>query len=248
MTTGASLTASPAFHTEHADQIVPYRSLCVAAIVGLVLGLASPLCFGAMLLNVIPVAGIAISIYALRSIAASDGTLAGRWAAVTGLFLCTAMLVAPLARSAVIRHYRTAQAQGFAERWLKLAVAGEVDEAFRLTSDSTRNASPFDPAAGPSPPTPREKFLALPIVKSLSAAGSNSVIRYVDTDRYDAEAFPRVYVRQHFQVTPAAQGDAKPIDAWLTLQRSRLPQEGRARWVVWSVDDVLKPDSSAAPY
>src|SRR3954470_14191493 len=125
MATGTSTSGpSSAFHADDLEQASGYRTLSVPAIIGLVLGLASPLCFGAPLLFVIPIAGVALSLFALVRIGASDGALAGWWPAAAGLALSTAMWVAPSARGYVLKRVRTEQATEFATSWLHLVTAG----------------------------------------------------------------------------------------------------------------------------
>jgi hypothetical protein len=249
MVTGTSSRApSPAFHADDLDQAVEYRTLSVPAILGLVLGLASPLCFGAPLLMLIPISGIAISVFALRRIAASDGALAGRWVAVAGLILCTSLAVAPLSREFVLRLLRSQQAQGFAASWLKLVVSGHAEEAFQLASDSMRGPGPPDPGKKTPPANPYDTFLGSPLVKAMSAAGADANVHFVRTESYDPQSFPRVYVRQRFEITPAAaKSDAHPVDVTLTMQRALAPKEGRSRWLVWAMEDGAKPAGASPP-
>jgi len=245
MATGTtSHTPSPAFHTDDAEQTVEYRSLSVPAILALILGLASPLCFGAPLLLLIPLVGIAFAVFAIIRIDASDGALAGRWAAVLGLVLCSSLAVAPLARSYVLRTMRTSQAQTFATQWINNVIAGHTDEAYRLTIDAVRGPAPVEPG-GKKPPDPREKFLELPQVKAMIAAGADAQIKLVDTVAYDPQAFERVFVGQRFNVVPAAsQAGAPTADVLITMQRAKLPREGRSRWLIWSITDGAKPAAS----
>jgi hypothetical protein len=248
MATGTSISGpSSAFHVDDPEQAGGYRTLSVPAIVGLVLGLASPLCFGAPLLFVIPIAGIAVSLFALMRIDASEGGLAGRSAAVVGLVLSTAMLVAPTARSYVLEHLRTRQATDFATNWVNLVVSGQTEHAFKLTSDSLRGAAPADPAQkGDKPPDPYDTFRSQAIVKDLSAVGADAQVRLVEITGYDPQSFERVYVRELFEVTPA-KPSAQPMNVAVTLQHTRLPREGRSRWLVWTVDDGSKASSVPTP-
>jgi hypothetical protein len=245
MATGTSSPASsPAFHADDPEQETGYSTLSVPAIISLVLGLASPLCFGAPLLILIPIAGMAISVFALRRIATSGGALAGNWAAVTGLVLSTAMAVAPATRESVIRVMRTQQSETFATDWLNLMISGHTDAAFRLTADALRGAPPSDPSQKVKPADPYDTFRALPLVKAISAAGADATIHFVSTVGYDMQSFQRVFVRQRFEITPAAtKSDAQPVDVTLTTQRTRLAKEGRSRWLIWSLDDGSKPTS-----
>ena len=248
MATGTSISgSSSAFHVDDPEQAGGYRTLSIPAILGLVLGLWSPLCFGAPLLLVIPIAGIAISLFALVRIDASDGALAGRPAAVVGLVLSTAMVVAPTARGFVLEHLRTGQATEFATGWLNLVVSGETEHAFKLTTDSLRGPAPAEPGTkGEKPADPYDTFRSQEIIKQVSAAGPDAHVRLVEITGYDPQSFERVYVRELFEVAPAKSG-AQPIKVAITLQHTRLAREGRSRWLVWTLDDGSKPSSIPAP-
>ncbi len=251
MATGtSSRSPTPAFHVDDPEQTTGYRSLSVPAVIGLVLGFASPLCFGAPLLYVIPIAGVAISVFALIRIGASDGALAGGWAAATGLALSTAMLVAPSAREYVLSRVRTAQATEFATSWLNLVVSGQAERAFKLTDDSLRSPPPpADPASKAGKPAdPFDTFRDAGVIKALLQAGADAHVQLLDVDGYDPQSFDRVFVREHYEVTPAAaKGAAEPIKVGLTLQHARLAREGRSRWMVYSYDDGSKPSAIPAP-
>jgi hypothetical protein len=243
MATGTpSHVAAPVFHADDAEETTQYRSLSVLAIVSLVLGLASPLCFGAVLLMVIPLAGIATSILALRRIYTSDGALAGAWAAVAGLVLSSMFLVAPFTRVYVLRVVRTRQAQEFARSWIDTVRAGDTEHAFRLTIDSTRGSMPPEPGQPPPKETPYDRFVAQPIVKALVAAGPDSTVNFVTTTSYDARSFNHVYVQQRYDIVPpTTKNNAATVHLQVMVQRAKLPSEGRSRWMIWSFDDAYKP-------
>lgn len=251
MATGtSSRVPQPAFHVDDSEQST-YRTLSVAAVIGLILGLASPLCFGAPLLYIVPLAGIIVSVVALVRIAANSSVLTGRWAATAGLILSVAFAVAPVSREFVIRTVRVGQAKEFAQDWLTLITTGKSQEAFRLTVDSTRGPAPPspDPSAKPTAPVdPYDAFVSTPIVKAIVAAGADADIRMTGTEAYDPQSFHHVYIRQRFLITPhAPKPDAPPVDVFLTTQRGKLPTEGRARWLMWKIDDAAKPAAPATP-
>lgn len=247
MVSGASSSvASSAFNAGDADQAVEYRSLSIAALLGLVLGLLSPLYFGAALLILIPLAGIAVSVFALYQIGKSEGALAGRWAAYFGLFLSAAMLVAPNARGYMIQAMRTNQAERFGTEWLGMMTAGKTKEAFRLTSSTTAGVPPPMPGERAPAGDPYDTFVARPIVKALAAAGSDATIRYLETTNFDAQTFPHVFVNQQFEVTPGAKAGGQPVKVRLVIERTRVAKEGRSRWIVWSMEDGSKPVSEGS--
>jgi hypothetical protein len=249
MATGTSISgSSSAFHVnDDPEQASGYRSLSIPAILGLVLGICSPLCFGAPLLFVIPIAGIAFSLFALLRIDASDGALAGRTAAVVGLVLSTAMVVAPTTRAFVLEHLRTSQATEFATSWLNLLVAGDTEHAFKLTTDSLRGPAPPDPMDKEKKPAdPFDTFRSQEIIKQLSSVGADAQVRLVDTSDYDGQSFERVYVRQLYDVT-AAKAGSQPVRVAITMQHIRLAKEGRTRWLILTADDGTKSSSMPQP-
>jgi hypothetical protein len=243
MATGTSTNVhASAFHADESEETNEYRSLSVSAIVALLLGLASPLSFGHVLLTAIPIAGIVVALVALRQIASSEGALAGRGAAIIGLVLCVAFAVAPHARAYILRSSRTSQAREFGRQWLDSVAAGELERAFRLTFESTRRSPPQEPGMPAPTKTPYEQFVDQPAVKALVAAGKDAEIRYLGTTSYDSPTFKRVTVGQKYSITPkSTTGDAKPLEAVLTLQRARLDYEGRMRWLVISFADPSQP-------
>lgn len=240
----SSSIASSGFNAGDADQAVEYRSLSITALVGLVLGLLSPLYFGATLLILIPLAGIAVSIFALYQIGKSGGALAGRWAAYTGLFIGAAMLVAPNARGYVIETMRSQQAKRFGAEWLGMVTAGKTKEAFRLINSTNAGAPPPMPGERVPAGDPYNTFIARPIVKALTTTGVDANIRFLGTSGIDPQTFPRVFVNQQFEVTPSSKVGGQPVKVRLISERTRLANEGRSRWIVWAVDDGTKPESA----
>ena len=132
----------PAFHADDVDQSASYRTFSVLAIISLLFGLASPLCFVGPLLFGIPLVGAAVSLLAIRRIDTSEGVLAGRWAAVAGLALCVASLASNITRDMVGQHLRAAQAEAFGRDWISLLLTGHADEAFRLTVEGAHTPPP----------------------------------------------------------------------------------------------------------
>jgi hypothetical protein len=244
MATGTSSRPSaPAFHADDFEETTSYRKLSVLAIIALLLGLASPLCFGAPLLMTIPIAGTIISILALRHIAASGGTLAGNWAAVIGLVLCVGCAVAPFTRNFVLQTMRTQQADEFVREWLSEIVAGKTEHAFKLSTDSLRRPPPPEPGSKSPPIDPYTTFLTQPMVKALLAVGANPEIRAEESSgSYDAPSFQRVYVRQRYRITPkAGEAGAQPLVIDVTAERAKLPGEDASRWLMFALEDPNKP-------
>jgi hypothetical protein len=248
--TGTRLpTSEPAFHADDTLQVAEYRTVSALAIVSLMFGLASPLCFAWPLLMAIPLIGAVISIIALVRIDASEGALAGRWAATAGLALCVVSGTAAVSRDLVTRYVRTRQAEELAREWIELLLAGNTEDAFRLTVAGNRRQSPMpEPGMPPPTATPYELFLDDPVVSALVAAGTDSKIRSVKVLAYDPQPHRQYFVQQKFLIAPPASADAArqpPIEVVLTLQRSQLGGERQPRWLVVSHEAPQATDEAA---
>lgn len=228
----------PVFHSGDLEQIAGYRSLSVLAIASLLLGLAAPLCFAAPVFMSIPLFGTALSLVALRRIAASEGALAGRWAASLGLALCLIAGLAAFSQTQATRYLAARQARQLGQHWLGLLCSGDVEQAFKLTIAGTRPEPRLSPDEPPPKQSAFETFAQDAVVQALSTAGAGAEIHFVETVAFEPRSQRQVIVQQRFSVIPAAatatgtQASARPIDALLTLQRSHLPGEEQLRWLV----------------
>jgi hypothetical protein len=232
----------PAFHAEDLEQIAGYRTLSGLAIVGLLFGLAAPLCFAAPLLMIIPLVGAAVSLAALRRIADSDGALAGKWAGTIGLGLCVASAVATISNTQVARYLYSRQAREFGRQWIGLVLSGQLEHAFGLTVEGVRPPPQPEPGAPTPSQTPYESFSSRALVRSLVAAGESADVRFLGTLSTELQPYRQSVVKQEFEVTPnssaATSGKSvKPVTATLTLHRSRMPGESSLRWLVEAYED-----------
>jgi hypothetical protein len=227
----------PAFHADDVDQTVAYRTFSVLAIIALLFGLASPLCFVGGLLFGIPLIGIAVSALAIRRIDTSEGILAGRWAAVAGLALCIVSLASSFSRNTVGAHLRASQAEAFARDWLGLLAADRTEEAFRLTLEGAQPRPQVPEPGVPAPDkSPYQLFLERPVIRAIQAAGTGATIRLDETLSSRRLGSFHVIVEQEYSVVPAPSGDAQAtsVEIILTLQRARLTSEAGSRWLVSS--------------
>jgi hypothetical protein len=241
-------TSEPAFHADDVELVPDYRTLSALAIVGLLFGLASVLCLASRLFLVVPLIGAALSLVAIRRIAASEGLLAGRGAAATGLALCVAFGLAAISRDAVTRHLRTRQAREFGRQWISALLSGDTNKAFRQTVDAMRPA-PAPPEPGmPEPPraNPYEEFRKHPLVHALAIVGTDAQIESLRTLRYELQARKQFVIEQQFSIAPSEAAtdtdpNLRPVNAKLTLQRSSLRGERASRWLVAAYE--LSPDT-----
>jgi hypothetical protein len=198
----------------------------------------------------IPLFGTAICVAALRKIAESDGTLAGRWAAAVGLALCVTSGAAALSHAQFTRYLYTEQSKRLGLQWVDLVRSGQWEEAFKLTVASVRPAAPPEPGAPPTTgESPFDKFVNSPLVRKLAAAGADSEVRFAGTLSFERRPYRQCAVRQQFNVvsrapTQTAQGSNAPVNVALTLSRSRLPGESQLQWLISAYDDADVPTDS----
>lgn len=236
METDTRTTVAPAFHSDDVENVAAYRSLSVLSILSLIVGLLSWLCLFFPLFLGLAGFGVILSLLALRRIDASEGQLAGRWAAMAGLVLCVTFAAAAFARGAVTRYLRTSHAESATREFLDLVTANDTELAFKKTLQG--NQAPPPPAPGEPAPTttPYETFLNDPLIKKLVAAGKDAEIQYDGTLEYTAQSGNSFYLRQRYSVTPQSDspnaGEAEPIDVAITIQRSRLRGDSNPRWLI----------------
>jgi hypothetical protein len=240
-TAARPVTVEPVFHSNDFEEAPEYSSVSALAIASLVLGLASPLCLVSRVFLILTVLGIALSIFALVRIAASDGSLAGRWAAVLGLALCVGFGTAEISRGAITHYLRTSQARNVAQQWLEVLAAGKLDDAFQRTVEGQRPRSPLgDPGAPPPTTTPFDEFTKLEVIQRIAAAGDKARIVFKGTDAYQRINWRQFIVQQRFQIAPAAKPDGAkpdPFDVAITVQRSRFARESASHWLVWKYEE-----------
>jgi len=239
--------AGPALGEVRVNEEVGYRSLSVLSIIGLILGLAAPLCLIAPLLLAIPIAGVAVALLAIRRVAASDGALIGRRAAVVALGLCVASMCASVSRSTLTRELLSRQSRQAALQWFALLEAGNAEEAFDMTIASTlppRGPNPGDPeAAEETSQSPLEKFRQQPVVHFLLDQAAGAKIRYIEDLAYESGVRGAAQIEQQFAVDLAEQSGGIS-QATVQMKMRRTPTNGSWRWLVAdSQSDVLPANS-----
>src|SRR5271157_5065738 len=130
-------SSSPMFDAAD-EEVVGYRALSSLAVVGLLAGLLSPLAMLDPLLWMVPLAAVILSGLALRWIAVRSPELVGRPAALAGLMLGAAFLVAAPVDVLVYRYFLRQQAREFAGMWIDAVRQGAVYQAHYLTFDPRR--------------------------------------------------------------------------------------------------------------
>jgi len=218
------------------DEEPTYRSISVLALVSLFLGIVAPLCMMAPLLFVLPIAGGAVALLALRNIAASDGALIGRTVALIGLGLSIASVCATVTRAKVGEQMLSRQAHVTAREWIELLQDGQAEVAFEMTTAKRKGAPPPSPMSPPSSEPalkPIDEFRANPVVHFLVEHAKGADVRFVGDAGFDPGFGGAAMIGQEYDVDASQDPNGKsPTRIQLTLQRVRGAAGAPWQWLV----------------
>jgi hypothetical protein len=255
----------------HPDEEIAYRSISASSMVGLALGLLAPLSLIGPLLWVIPIVGLTVSLAALMRIAASEGALVGRWAALAGLVLCVVSLSTAASRSTIAKVLVSRQARAAAIEWIATLQAGQSQQAFEQTVEGIRAAStPPTKASGEADEhdhssedhhghdhghdhgpthTPLEEFQLHPLVHFLMHEGATMEASFERDLGVEFGARRDVQIDQQFTLRSAGDAAQPTATVEIVLVRSSPSAPGPTQWLVssYASDDLPLPTASNAP-
>ncbi|MEM6654369.1 MAG: hypothetical protein AAF596_01075 [Planctomycetota bacterium] len=206
-----------------------YRQLSTAAVVALVLGLASPLVLLGSVFVVAPLVAIAVGLVAVRSIAARPEALSGRPLALWGIGLAAGFLAFSAGNAQVVGWLLARQARPTAEAWLAAVRDGDVIRAGDLTVPS--QARPPGPdGSQPGPPPLAERFFAVQDLLDLSDWTGE---RFEDATRTRGGGASYWTIDLAYRLQRS--GSEPPLRLVLRLARRRGAESASAAWMVTSV-------------
>ena len=170
---------------ENTEPEFEYRSTDPWALIGLVLGLISPLAMLATLLLLIPPLGVLANTIALGRIRA-DETRSGRGAALAGLALSVFFIALPATQALAVRVLVWRQARPTADAFFELLREQSPEKAFMLKV-WPENRHAFDEGLWAfyrnNKRAQRElrEFVSEPPVRTLLALGDRAQVRYYKT-------------------------------------------------------------------
>jgi hypothetical protein len=215
--------------------VAQYRPVSAVAVCGLILGIVSPAVFFHPVMWLVPAVGVLVSAAGLLRIAASNGELIGRRAAMIGLWLSVAWLVAGPTDWASYRWALRREARQFAQYWFDFLAQNRPREAHQLTLSPKRRAPLDDHLAqryseGSQWAEQLSGFLKDQLVSVMLAQGANARVEYIGSpglgheERYDL-----VTLRYAIHYPDGAQ--EQTAYALLYLHRLYL-EDGRANWQI----------------
>jgi hypothetical protein len=236
------------------EESVSYRGLCSLAVVALLAGLLSPLAMFYTMPFIFPLVAVVAAALALWQIAAQAPNLAGRTAALVGLFLGLTFLVAAPADTWVYRHYIRREARQFTDSWINYVREGKVYQAHNLMIDPKKRVPPEVP-----PDTSVERyyadfysrsdyqkrmlqpFLDKPLIRTLFALGKSAEYRYYETSEEGGDSNGD-YVNMYYAVTfTDDQKQKKTFFIIVFLNRVRDRASDRCEWTLIKVDGPERP-------
>lgn len=213
-----------------------YSQVSGAAIIALLLGLASLLAFVGPLFFVFPVAAVGVALVALANIRKSDGALTGATLARVAVALALGCVAASLVRGSVRDTLMQRQAVDAAKQWLEALAAGRIPEARSLlTGEAQTKFVPVAVGTGHQQVSPEEREQLIVnglrndvLTRALSGQKDPGVLESVSPPMFDGG---RAIVAMRFGVKDSRAGGHRHVD--LQVVRARVyEREGRP----WRVD------------
>jgi len=219
------------------DELSEYRAVSPLAIVGLLLGAASPLASIRLFLLIVPAAAIFVCLLALRRIRESRGQVFGRKAAWIGM--CSAVFFATVATSYDFARERLVfrQARPIADLFFAALTNGEPHKAIQLTKvPSVRQ--PFDDQLwdhfrkDDEARDGLEKFVAHPLIRALLSLGHRAQVRHFRDVRVERATGRSEQVSILYTVTYDKEGQKTSFFVSLVLDRALYGDSTTPQWRV----------------
>ncbi len=170
---------------EFADVDPDYRSIEPWALVGMGLGLLSPLAMLAQVMWLVPLAGVLIDWLALRRIGQNRAST-GRALALTGMALSVFFLAAAMGQLVVTRQLLSRQAREVADQWFAYLREGKPEKAYMLQviperrPDLTGDVWPYFRHDNENK-GPLRQFVDNPAIRALLDLGPRAQVRFYKT-------------------------------------------------------------------
>ncbi|HUY92592.1 MAG TPA: hypothetical protein VMV10_27885 [Pirellulales bacterium] len=178
--------------TDERDDLLEYRPVNPLAVIGLIAGLASVLAFAHPLLWLLPVLGVVICLWALRSLATAATEQVGRKAALVGLTLSLLFGAAAVTRLTIFHWQMRVETRQLAKQWFEALRDGNPYLADQFTRSPSARVQPDDDLLARY--AEREErhhlseYLEEPAIRMLLSLGKYAQVRYFANDVTDALA------------------------------------------------------------
>jgi hypothetical protein len=222
-----------------------YSQVSPAAVIALLLGLASPLAFIGPLFFLVPAAAVGMALVALGKIGRSGGALSGSTLARISIGLALGCVVASMVRDSVRDSLMQRQAIEAAETWMGLLADGRIKEAAEMLSgDGAGMLLPQpEPGAQRMAPEDTEELLhtnlgSQVLTRALAGQTNPGVFESATPPVYDG---PKTIVQVNFGVDDPEAGGHRHVQ--LQMVRAKYYEtQGKP----WRVDRWVTGDAHGA--
>lgn len=226
MDQGADSVQLSAYGVEESTE---YRALSLLALVALVLGLLSPVCWAAPFLLIVPAAAVAAALVALAGIQRAEGRLTGAALARVGMTIALISAAAAVVRGPVRAALIERQLLPLAQEFVDRIADGRWDGALDLMTEGGLYS--FSPQPAPGSPQPSEEEARATAaaefrkhdVGILLSSGGPWRLRRIGPRVQPIDERTTVRVTATFELLPD-DGAGKPADSLLQLEFLRAAQ------------------------
>jgi len=238
----------------HEDiDLIEYPKVSARSVVGLLLGVTSPLALVSPLFWVIPLVGVVVCGLALRQVRTSGRPVSGRTAALVGLALALFCGTAGLSKQASHSWSVRREARLFCRQWFELLAQGQPQKAYQLI-EAPGAQQPLDDGLWehyrklPEARAGLQQFVQNPLVRALLALEDRAQIGYWKTERQIRLVGPlfapiKERISQFYSVTYSNGHHRTTFFARLATVRTVDRETGRAGWQVVGYTGGVRPDS-----
>lgn len=243
MTTSPKVLPAAALAGAEGPDLQQYHAVSRLAVAAVIVGVLAAGALAAPLLVVLSVVGVVLAGAALRTIAASQGALIGRAAALVGLSLSLLFGAGALTRDVWYSRLLYAEARPLAEKWLELVCAGRLQAAHQLQKQEEER-QPADSsleryyASNTDAQQNLEMFFSGSIPRRLIARGAQANVRFDGNVSIVDERLSREYthlITLRFAYDDEIAGRPTTTKFTLMLVRRRPAAVREARWSVRSI-------------
>jgi hypothetical protein len=233
------------FASEADDDAIQYRPVNLLAVLSLVLGIASALALAGPVLLFIPGAALLVSLLAWRSIARSEGGMAGRNAILWGLAFAAFFTAMSVGRIVTQRVLVVRDARQISETFIALLLANHPQKAHQLQFlEHLRQPTGTDLwlhyQTTPNDYDALRRFVDAPLVHALLSLGKKAEVRYYATEDI-TESSGRTYVVLLYTVTFENQGKPQTFFARITSRRDIDLESGILSWSIDNYESGVRP-------
>lgn len=239
----------PPLSTAAESDMVGYSAISQAAVAALLLGLASFFAIGNLLWLILPALAIFAAAVALVSIARSDGSVSGRWVALTGLALALLFASTAISRSVSRAWHLRSEARTIADNWLDLVRQGKLQSAhqWHLPAPQRQRASTslaqFYEQNGAAREQLEGFFLAAPL-NQIVAAPPAAALRYERVaEQLSLGASDRVALA--YVLESLSQDGTESLEFVVVVERTKDKGDPAGQWQIAAVaepqDKALTP-------